>query len=253
MNVLVTRPASFAQSLCQQIQALGLTAELFPVIEFAPTPHLERLRSAIDRLNTADIIIFVSRAAAYFGLQAIKMRWQQLPPITTWTAIGPGTAKALQDAGVDSVLLPRKPPFETESLLTLDIFRTVTNKQIFIFRGNGGRDLLPITLQERGAFVHVVETYQRQLPIVDMVERLTEWHHTPINIIITTSIECLNNLTLLINLKQNNGFKNIPIVVVGLRMFELANTLGFKRPILAAGADDASIIKVLKKFKDKSA
>ncbi len=196
MRVLITRPAYVAEGLSQKIKNLNAIPELLPTIEIRSTPHQQTLALTIQKLNTAHIAIFISRAAVHFGMNVIKQHWHPLPSIQ-WAAIGPGTAEALQQHHVDSVIVPKFPPYETESLLQLKIFQTIKAKKIFIFRGNGGRPLLNQTLKERGAIVELVEVYQRTLPTIDIVEKLTTWRHNPIDVIVTTSMECLNNLLLL--------------------------------------------------------
>lgn len=259
MRILVTRPAYAAQTLCEQITALGAIAESFPVIDILPTPHQAALETAIKQLNTQDIAVFTSRPAADFAMkainEAIKAKWTNWNNLSSilWAAIGPGTAKVLQKHGLPSVYLPPKAPFETETLLATQPFLSVNAKKITIFRGNGGRDLLNKVLKQRGAVVQMVETYQRGLPTINMVEKRALWRHNPIHMIVTTSPESLHNLFILMGNDIPHGFKDIPLVVVGSRMLALAQKLGFKRPLLSMGADDASIIKVLQDFKENRA
>ncbi|HQW58179.1 MAG TPA: uroporphyrinogen-III synthase, partial [Gammaproteobacteria bacterium] len=92
---------------------------------------------------------------------------------------------------------------------------------------------------------------QRCLPTLDIpiVEKIKHWRHTPIHVIIATSADSLCNLVQLLG-NAMNGLTEIPLVVVGARMQKLAKELNFKNPITATSADDASIINVLKTFKD---
>jgi len=147
--------------------------------------------------------------------------------------------------------LPENPPYESESLLAHPALQSVTGKHIFIFRGNGGRDLLSRVLTGRDATVTLVEVYERSLPRVNMTKKFQHWQQHPPQVIVTTSAQSLHNLMILAS-HGLPGLKDIPLVVVGLRMHELANTLEFKKPVIALGADDASIIKVLTKLKDQA-
>ncbi|HEV2524111.1 MAG TPA: uroporphyrinogen-III synthase [Gammaproteobacteria bacterium] len=252
MRVLVTRPANLAVDLSEKIKAMGDTVELLPVIEIKKTPHQATLQSAIDTLDTQDIAIFMSQSAVQFGLPAIQSRWPTLSNIL-WAAIGAGTAHALQNFGIPDVLFPPAPPYESESLLAMPTFQTahIRGKKISLFRGNGGRELLSETLSSRGALVQIIEVYQRCLPTLDipMVEKIKHWRHTPIHVIITTSADSLYNLVQLLG-NAVDGLTQIPLVVVGARMQKLAKELDFKNPMIATSADDASIINVLKTFKD---
>ncbi len=252
MRILVTRPFHLATGLAQKIKAMGDIAERFPVIEIKKTPHQATLQSAIDQLDTQDIAIFISQSAVQFGMPVIKTRWPILPDIR-FAAIGAGTARALRQLGIHPVLFPPVPPYESESLIAMPIFQAtqICGKKIVIFRGNGGRELLSQTLSARGALVQIIEVYQRCLPALDslMVEKIESWCNTPFHVIITTSADSLYNLVQLLG-NTVDKFTEIPLVVVGERMQKLAKELSFKNPIVATSADDASIINVLKMFKD---
>ncbi len=247
MHILVTRPVGVAQRLCEKINAIGAIALPFPTIEIHKHPDEILFQTGIDTLATTDIAIFVSRHAVQFALPAIQQRWNPLPPVL-WTAIGPGTAEALNAHGIQNVFWPPAPPYESESLLATKTFQAVAGKRVIIFRGNGGRPLLSRALQERGAIVQIVEVYQRSLPTTN-IETYPSLRHTSIDVIVTTSVECLNNLMLLGG-ERLAELKEIPLIVVGKRMCERAIQLEFKRTLVAAGADDNAIMDVVMKFKD---
>lgn len=247
MRVLVTRPAALAADLCKALGVIGAIAETLPVIDIQPTSAPARLQAAIEELATIEIAIFISQTAVRFAMPAIQSYWHPLPAIS-WIAIGAGTAASLHRYGITQVLFPN-PPYESESLLRLPSLQKVSGKKITLFRGNGGRELLVQVLQERGAKVQTIETYQRCLPTLDIVKKLTSFRHQGLEMIVTTSAESLKNLVRLAG-KELNWLQEIPIIVVGTRMYALAKQLGFKKPLVAEGADHASIIKVLTTFKD---
>lgn len=255
MQILVTRPQYAAQSLCQALEAMAYKPISLPTIEIVKTPHQEALKQAVQSLESYDMAIFTSRAAVAHGMPLIQEYWPELPKALLFAAIGKGSAKALMQAhaNIQQVILPETPPYESESLLATEPLQTVQNKNIIIFTGNGGRELLQNTLKDRGAHVRMVETYQRQLPNINIVNQLNNWRDNPANkldCIIATSQEGLLNLDKLISLEHKPWFKEIPIVVVSLRMFKLAHMLSFRKPILAEGADDVSICALLGKLKE---
>ncbi len=250
MRVLITRPLELALPLAEKIKVMGMEPEIFPVIEIQPTSLQSTLCATLKTLNAVDIAIWVSQAAVNYSAPLIHQHWKILPPVQ-WAAIGAGTAQALEQHGLKPVIVPKHPPYESEALLALSPFQTVKNQKILIFRGNGGRNLLMDTLQQRGATVQAVETYQRCLPKVDMVERLAKWRHTSTQVIVTTSADSLKNFVQMVG-SDISWLKNIPVVVVGVRMLELANQLDFKRTLLAQGAEDDAIIQVLQNFKEAS-
>ncbi len=259
-KVLVTRPLQFSEGLCQGIVALGSFPELFPTIHIMPTEHKKNLVDVVKSLVPYNRLVFVSRSAVHFALPTIQAHWKELPPLM-WCAVGPGTAEALNELQLSPIVSPYVPPYESESLLALPELQAmaIEGQRVIIFRGNGGRELLATVLRERGAFVQSIEAYQRCLPRVDMEERWSAWQKTPIDVIVSTSIEGMNNLLNLVDKVPVSGsaavewLKAIPIIVVSTRMVAAAKNLGFKKTVLAWSAEDAAIIQAIKEIRDNRA
>lgn len=248
MRILITRPAHLAQKLSQTLNHLGHSPEILPVIEFAPTPHQKKLLDGIRNLDRCDIIIFTSQAAVHYGMVAIQKYWSSLPPSLRWICIGPGTQAALQQLGIKTIHIPENPPFESESLLNLALLQNISNLNIKLFRGNGGRALLPETLKARGAKLDIIECYQRRIPIIDEVDRMQRWSENPIDVTFISSEESLHNL------KQIMGSAwsmicEIPMIVASERIYSAAKALGVQQIITARGASDASFVEVLTELK----
>lgn len=266
-KVLVTRPLEFVEGLCQGIHALGSVAEILPTIHIMPTEHKKELIDIVKTLETGDRLIFVSRSAVHFTVPMILSMYgvgtgPAWPPDAMpgwgWYAIGPGTREALQEFKLSPIISPWVPPYESESLLNLPelLKEAIEGQRVIIFRGNTGRELLPKILKERGAFVEIVETYQRCLPVIDMAERFLMWQKSPIDVIVSTSVEGMQNLLSLVERDKSVGtpalewVKAIPIIVVSTRMLEAAKGLGFKKPVLAWSAEDSAIIQAIKELKE---
>jgi uroporphyrinogen III methyltransferase/synthase len=71
-------------------------------------------------------------------------------------AIGPGTAAALAERGINADVLPERALAESlvEALAGVPVARAL------VARGRGGREVLPDALRERGAEVEVLEPYE---------------------------------------------------------------------------------------------
>jgi len=244
IGVLVTRPAHQAEPLCRLIEQHGGSAIRLPVIEIVDVEDTKQLTSQLDELDKYDIAIFISPNAvnkAFGHLSSIK-KW---PNQINIAAVGKSSAKALDSLGLIADIFPSD-RFNSEALLALKSMHEVTGKNIIIFRGEGGRELIAETLRSRGANVVYAECYRRQKPQSDTSELMKRWANGDIDITICTSNEGLLNLYDMVGETGQHLLTNTPIIVVSKRAADLAKELGFKSQILiSAQASDEAILNTI--------
>lgn len=195
--VLVTRPLREAQAWVRDLQAQGWTAQALPLIDIAPAPDAAAVAAAREALASCgahshaqgaagsvaapgghpqpasaalQALMFVS-ANAVQGLLAPPLEWP--PSVRAW-ATGPGTTRALREAGVPPACIDAPaadaPQFDSEALWSLVQDRVQPARPVLIVRGGdargqaSGRDWLATRLQEAGVPVRTVVTYTRQSP-----------------------------------------------------------------------------------------
>jgi uroporphyrinogen-III synthase len=161
----VTRPAAQAEPFCAMLAAAGARVSRFPVIEIQGPNDPGRLGAVLDALSDFDIAVFVSANAVQRVLPAALARgaW---PAQLRVAAIGARTALELQDHGRAADIVPGS-RFDSEALLQEPALQDLTGRKVVIFRGDGGREHLAETLQERGAEVTYAEAYRRAIPDLD--------------------------------------------------------------------------------------
>ncbi len=237
LKVLVTRPVQQAQLLCERIEQAGGEAILFPVIKIVP---IESQVWSETVLAAQGILIFVSRnAVAYFVAGWLG----KLPAGIQLVAVGAGTAAEMQAAGLP---VSAQPLVESsEGLLSLLSSENIENKQIWIVRGKGGREMLATGLRARGALVEYIEVYQRQLPIVTLVQVAQADKAT---CAIVTSIAGLDNMKTLLATQQRK-IQQQPLIVISERIGKHAVQCGFKQVIVASGASDDAVMQALSRIK----
>lgn len=240
LNVLITRPEQQATSLAQAIVAVGGTPIIFPTVVITPVEQ-KAIKEVRQQWPSCDIIIFLSANAVQISLP----HWPPLSSRQIVLAIGPATAKALQQAGIKQVVCPTD-DHSSEGLLSLPVLESVINKRIMIVTGAAGRSLLPDTLRSQGAEVIMAVVYERSRPSIDMLTYIERWRREGLGMIVCTSRDNLLHLYAMTPAECQKWIRTVPIVVISARLQHLAAQLGFRQILLAKGASDAAILAELK-------
>jgi len=244
LHVAVTRPIDQAESLCEAIQRHGGDAISFPLLAISPLDDYHKFENVITDLERADWAIFISTNAVNQSLPRILKKFGCIPENLKFAAIGHQTAKELSLYGIHQVLIPHT-RFDSETLLALAEMQDVKNKNIIIFRGVGGREVLADTLKSRGANVTFAESYHRVNPQADTQPLSNKWQQGHLNAVIVTSSEAMRNLLGLAS--ESEWLRHVTLCVNHARIAELPLQLGFKVLVTDVPGDDA-MIKCLSKL-----
>ena len=187
-RVIVTRPEREAQAWVHDLAAAGLDAQALPLMDIRPVADTSALQTAWQHLGDYAAVMFVSAnavqgffaarpaSAQSFGVaDAIKTR--------AW-ATGPGTAAALQGAGMALACVDSPESdaaqFDSEALWGRVGATLQRGARVLIVRGSDGpksqaaegvgRDWLAKQIVEAGALVDKVVSYQRVRPVLDAAQ-----------------------------------------------------------------------------------
>jgi uroporphyrinogen-III synthase len=238
LGVWITR--LHAESLIQQLQTLGAHVLHAPTVELTPrevTPsELSYLQQRID------FIIFVSPMAVQYGLPLLA---PHLLNQTTLVAVGEGTRSSLAAYGMLGVLAPDQGEGST-ALLELPALQALTGKTVVVVAGEGGRTVLAETLSARGATVHTLLCYARQMPILDLSSVVTHQKAVSQHMIVATSATALDYLSALLPAAERQFWQRQALLVSSDRVAAIAQQLGFSGEIInASGASDAALMTAL--------
>lgn len=243
LKVVVTRPRRQAQLLCALLEKMGAHVVAVPVIEILPAPSPEQVLAQIGACSDYDLMIFISTNAVRFGrdyLPAQDMSGVQI------AAVGPSTARALGEVGLDCDILPPA-GFSSEALLREPSLNDVDGKRILIVRGSGGRALLGETLTQRGATVQYAEVYRRQIPPASRARLAKLIDANEIDVITATSVETLCNIEELVGEERAEALHQVKLLTASERVVKKAAQMGFNREVLLARApDDESLVAALR-------
>ncbi|MCE5181117.1 MAG: uroporphyrinogen-III synthase [Betaproteobacteria bacterium] len=237
LGVLVTRPAHQAGHLAGLIEQAGGKAIRFPTLEIFDAKDMSVLSAAIDRLEQFDLAIFISPNAVNKAVSLIRAR-RDWPQGLRCAAVGKGSGKALALHGIADVLVPQD-RFDSEALLALPELQDVGGKQVVIFRGEGGRELLGEELTRRGAGVTFAECYRRGKPDgTDVESLLQQWARGDVGAVTVTSGESMRNLFDLVGATGQQFLKKTPVFAFHEEIAEVARELGIEQVYTTPSGDD---------------
>ena len=242
LTVLVTRPAAQCAVLCAEIERQGGSAIAFPAVEIEPVAA-EAMVAAVDY----DLVVFVSVNAVEHGARQVTKSTR-----TRIAAIGRATAAALAAAELAADIVPEA-GFTSEALLAHPELQLTSGARVLIVRGEGGRELLRDTFAEHGMVVETREVYRRVRPTVaaaKVAEVEARWSDEGIDVVTATSIETLQNLQALLTEHGRQLLSSTALLVPSRRIVAAAVSAGLRgEAIVAAGADDASMIGALAQWR----
>jgi uroporphyrinogen-III synthase len=149
LNILLTRALAQVQPLQTLVSQSGYQAILFPSLKVEPLSNAP-LKSHYD------VLIFISSNAVEYSLEILKnLAHQQC----RFFAVGAATANKLNEYGFEVDAFPGEKA-SSEALLALSEVKMLTDKDILIFRGKGGRETLREGLERHNTVEYIV-AYQR--------------------------------------------------------------------------------------------
>jgi uroporphyrinogen-III synthase len=246
-RVLVTRPRSRAAALEASIRDAGGEPILWPAIEIADPEDFGPFDRVVGRLESFDLAIFISPTAverAFARMKKLGIAWPRRPAIA---AIGPGTRRALADRGFDQVIAPSDQA-DSERLLALPALAEMRDRQVVIFRGTGGRELLATILSERGASVEYAECYRRARPVLPASP--PPWAAQSLHAVLVSSSEGLANVAEALGRFRPQWTDESVLFVAHPRVGEEAARLGVREVALAGPGDEEFLARLVAYFRD---
>ena len=160
-QVVVTRARTQAGELSAELESLGASVYEFPTIEISPPESFVPLDDAIHNLDSFDWLVYTSINGVEAFVERLRHRGLDLravPRDAGVAAIGPATAKRLEEAGLRVDVVPGE--YRAEALIEALDGGSISGKRVLIPRARVAREVLPEKLREAGAEVVVVPAYR---------------------------------------------------------------------------------------------
>lgn len=235
-QILLTRPQDKSEQLAEQLAAHGIKSCVQSLLQLT---EVDVSKAQLSVLESADIVVFVSQDAARYLQQA----GAELNRTSICLAVGKSTAEVVEEL-FDKPCA--SPIVETsEGLLALPELNSVSQKQIVLVKGKGGRTKLAAELKSREAILHPLSVYQR-LPHPDVTEEMVKvWQKEQVDSLVLTSNTSIDVFLALV--KDKNWLKEISLFLVSERCVDYVEQqkIGFKKIINCQGADNKRILAAI--------
>jgi uroporphyrinogen-III synthase len=244
-QILVTRPAHQAGGLVAAIEGRGGEALAFPTIEIRPPADTAVWERVANRLNEFDWLVFASTNAVDGFDRHLTSRRLDWPSEPAYAAIGIKTAAALEERLGRMPLTP--PDYRSESFLEMPEMapEVMAGKRVLLVRGETGRELLPTTLEQRGAEVERLPVYARRRPDADPGPVTRALAAGSLSAAVFSSPETFTNLLAMLDPEARARLREVPLVAISPVTAAAITEQGFPEPVVAPEATEEGLLRAL--------
>lgn len=243
MKVLITRPRHQSEAFGAALRAAGFEPVYFPVIEIRPLEDNTALDRALEKIGCYDWLIFTS----VNGVEAVRGRPPfrlPLPETLRVAAIGPKTASALREIGIQPFFVPEE--YVAEAILPG--LGDLRGRWVLLPRAEIARKALPEAITRSGGVAHEIAVY-RTLPSAVDAQGLVAIA-SGIDVLTFTSPSTVQNFTEIIRREGLDPLSlpgNPRVACIGPITQKAARDEGFRVEIVAAEYTTEGLIEALSK------
>lgn len=254
MRVLVTRTEAQAETLVRELVSLDAEVRTLPLIEIAPPSSWEPADRAIAGLDRYHAAVFTS-------VNAVARFWERLqdrvgacdvpalPRGVRVLAVGPKTAAALRQRGVDVDGIPEE---HRAAALEGELARIagrdgIAGMRVLLPRAEKGSDALPSRVRAAGGEIDVVPVYRTVMPgdaAAALQSLLRDWRP---DVIALASGSAAEHLVTALGggPAAQEALRGIRLAAIGPVTAERIRALGLGEPLVARRPDAAELASAL--------
>lgn len=252
-RILITRTRHQASELAAALERFNVETILIPTIQVTAPTSFESLDAAIDTLsrpaNPIDWLIFTSGNAVHALMERAREQVCVLHP-NRIAAIGPATAKAVDELGLKPQLAPLlvAHEFVAEALAEELLAQARGSLQHFLLvRAEEAREVIPGVLQAAGHTVSVAAAYRNVTPItaIPALKQIFSSAESYPDAITFTSSSTARNLIALLDSAGHTIPAAVVIASIGPITSGTLRSLGYEPTIEAAQATVDSLVAAI--------
>ncbi len=225
-RIVVTRPE--AKPLAEELERLGAEVTIVPLIEIRPAEDRGALEDALQRMATYDWVVLTS----VNGVAPVGPGLVSLGASTQVAAVGPVTAEAIRDRGVEPAFVASRASEDIAAGLG-----DVVGKRVLMPQADIAEPHLAEELRGRGAEVDVVVAYRTVLVEPPM------WGILPLRIadaVVLASGSACRSLA-----AAGGAGGGAMLVCIGPKTAKVAREVGLKVGLVADETTSDGIIRAL--------
>ena len=187
-------------------------------------------RAALHAALAAPRVLFTSPVAVRAAMALQELR--SLPG-QHWIAVGSGTARALQQAGIASAQSPTR--MDSEGLLDLPALQALDGVAVGLVTAPQGRDVLATELGKRGADLLRADVYTR-VPVT-LSHRVLQRLRTldaPASLALSSGA-ALQQVITSVPADVLDRLRGLPVAAASQRLMQVALDAGFAKVVVADG------------------
>jgi uroporphyrinogen-III synthase len=212
-RIVVTRAPEQARELVRTLEERGAQVVSLPLICFAPPESWEQLDEQLRQLGSFDAIVFLSQNAVRYTFDRcvqLGIQWEMRGFVG---AVGPTTARALEERGVRVDYVAQKGTGET---LVRDLGPLLAGRRVLLPRSDQGDERVPTGLRAMGAKVTEVIAYRTTAPATVSPAILLETQHGDVDAIVFASPSAVHSLARLVGGSDLPALsERVPFVAIG--------------------------------------
>lgn len=266
-RIVVTRSKEQAGDLTRALEELGAEVIELPTIKIVPPDSYRSLDQAIDRIvmpnsavpagrqerrtaNYYDWVIFTSANGVSYFMDRLRSRGQDGRVLkgVKLAAIGPATARKLEEFGLKIDLVPKD--YRAESLIEGLKKEKMAGVRILIPRAKEAREVLPESLKSLGAEVDVATAYQTVIDDSKVARFKEILLGKKVDVITFTSSSTVKNFVkLLRGVDSSHVLSGVKIACIGPITAQTARDEGLKVDLVAKEYTIPGLVEALTRRK----
>ena len=245
--IVVTRAPQQARELVDSLEKLGARVVLLPMVSFAPPQDGQRLDEQLRQLASFDAVLFLSKNAVTYIFDRCAQLGIQCEVLLSGdrfvAAVGPATARALEEKGVRVSYVTEK---GTGEALAREIGPSLAGRRVLLPRSDRGDERIPNALRARGAQVTEVVAYRTVGPRAVDPDLLERTRRAGVDAIVFASPSAVHAFARLIGESDLPALSaRVPFVAIGPTTAAAIRSSGASARIEAEESSASGIAKAL--------